>query len=97
MNSQIKRAGTAHQQLQQRARGCLEDRKRQRTAIQEEKGAALPLQAPKRLQVSCPMKNFIASQRAAANTPYATVAAEQRTLDRKSLIVTSFYRRRRSR
>lgn len=57
----------------------------------------MPLQAPKRLQVSCPTKNFSASQRAAASTPYATVAAEQRTLDRKSLIVTSFYRRRRSR
>lgn len=57
----------------------------------------MPLQAPKRLQVSCSMKNFSASQRAAASTPYATVAAEQRTLDRKSLIITSFYRRRRSR
>ena len=65
--------------------------------FKKKKGAALPLQAPKRLQVSCSMKNFSASQRAAASTPYATVAAEQRTLDRKSLILTSFYRRRRSR
>ena len=65
--------------------------------LKKKKGAAKPLQAPKRLQVSCSMKNFSASQRAAASTPYATVAAEQRTLDRKSLILTSFYRRRRSR